>query len=265
VEVLEMVHSGRRLTLRCDFRRREVDALRDSEGRFLLNSPARISEEFTETSYLLPDGKVIQPVLHSPAYAWRKLGLVDAQGNPTERGRIAAQFQAGEGLMIAAALEDSNYPVTLLLQHLANLRGGLRFSNALAGEGDLLSLAARRCYGHLDFPGYLNVGLSTDYGEGTSAAIAAFEKGGKPRHEREAEGIRRGDVERARLEWLSLLRHVAFALLPENLCNLEFQKKAKELLQQLVTENALNRVLSLQESLAVRPLFKAKRDNQLLV
>ena len=41
---------------------------------------------------------------------------------------VRAASTAARGLMVAAALEDSSYPVDELVWHLANLRGGYRFS-----------------------------------------------------------------------------------------------------------------------------------------
>ena len=42
----------------------------------------------------------------TPALAWRKLGLIEPDGTPTRRGMIFGFFNHGEGLAIAAALEQ---------------------------------------------------------------------------------------------------------------------------------------------------------------
>ena len=44
------------------------------------------------------------------AMLWRRLGLVDAAGVPTLRGRVVSFFSQGDGLAIAAALEDGELP-----------------------------------------------------------------------------------------------------------------------------------------------------------
>ncbi|HMP83171.1 MAG TPA: DEAD/DEAH box helicase, partial [Verrucomicrobiota bacterium] len=41
------------------------------------------------------------------ALTWRRLNLVDAQGKPTLRGRVVSFFQQGDGLAVAAAVEDT--------------------------------------------------------------------------------------------------------------------------------------------------------------
>jgi hypothetical protein len=61
------------------------------------------------------------------ALTWRRLGLVDTQGNPTRRGRVVSFFSGGDGLAIAAALEDTTYPLEELVYDLANLDAGFRF------------------------------------------------------------------------------------------------------------------------------------------
>jgi hypothetical protein len=43
------------------------------------------------------------------------------------RGRIVSFFSQGDGLAIAAALEDETYPLDELVYDLANLDAGFRF------------------------------------------------------------------------------------------------------------------------------------------
>ena len=47
------------------------------------------------------------------AMLWRRLGLVDPAGVPTRRGRVASFFSQGDGLAIAAGLEDDRDLVPL--------------------------------------------------------------------------------------------------------------------------------------------------------
>ena len=51
------------------------------------------------------------PITVSPAWAWRKLGLIHADGKVTRRGILFSFFPHGEGLAVAAALEDESYPI----------------------------------------------------------------------------------------------------------------------------------------------------------
>ena len=75
------------------------------------------------------------PIVNSPTYAWRHLGLVETDGTPTRRGMIFSFFHGGEGLAVAAALEDETYPVDELVFDLANIRAGPRFADEDAPMG----------------------------------------------------------------------------------------------------------------------------------
>ena len=92
------------------------------------------------------------PIVNSPAYAWRRLGLVEIDGTPTRRGVIFSFFQAGEGLAIAAALEDETYPIDDLVFDLANIRAGPRFAGEDAPMGGRLGILCQRIYGRADYP-----------------------------------------------------------------------------------------------------------------
>ena len=72
------------------------------------------------------------------------------------------------------------------------------------------SAACRRAFGSLDFPGYLDLGLPPAYGEGTADHLRRILVDRKPPDVGEGL-VRAGDLERARVEWLSLLRHIAHA------------------------------------------------------
>ncbi len=192
-----------------------ANATIDPQDRALLAPPRRRVEVNTETHLAPANRSEFNPPPGSAAHAWRKLGLIDAEGIPTSRGRIAARFQAGEGLVIAAALEDESYPIGEIIAHLANLRGGHRFADLATGESDRLAIATRTAYGHVDHEGYLEAGLPPGYGEGTADTLARFRTGGIRSLPADAL-IRRGDVERAILEWHSLLRHIVHAPNPRN-------------------------------------------------
>ena len=189
----------------------------DSEENALFSPEKQSLEVKTETHYHDEvTGEIINPSAGSPAHAWRKLGLIDDQGNPTRRGILFSFFQHGEGLAVAAALEDPHYPIDEMVLHFANLRAGHRFELNDSSVGDntgseRLAAACRQAFGPVDYEGYLRLGLPYTYGEGAAEVIqvmiegklhALFSKG------REHLEFGHGDIERAFVEWLSFLRHI---------------------------------------------------------
>ena len=204
-----------------------VDALVMLDGTALLDPPRRRVSSLGEVG----NSAVFNPAPGSPAHAWSKLGLVDESGSPTLRGRLFSRFQGGEGLMIAAALEDFSYPVEDIVSHLANLRGGPRFGDFADGPSLRLASAAREVYGHVDYEGYLEGGLCPGFGEGTCEALSLHRSGGMRALHGETDSIRRGDIERATLEWRSLLRHILHAANPEFPRWLELQAAARYVLE----------------------------------
>jgi len=200
---LSLEARGPMVALRLELDAVTVPVLVDGNQRSLFDAPRQRVAVAAETAY----GN-FQPRAGTPAHAWRKLGLVDAEGRPTPRGRVFSRFQAGEGLMIAAALEEPRYDPADIVRHLANLRGGYRFQNH-EGASERLAAASRAIYGHVDHEGYLRAGLCEGYGEGAWETIERH-LAGRPAAEVEG-GLSRGDIERAILEWKSLLRHIVHA------------------------------------------------------
>ena len=150
----------------------------------------------------------------TPALAWRKLGLIEPDGMPTRRGVIFGFFHHGEGLAVAAALEQGReyYPIEDLIYDLANLRAGYRF--AAEGEnphGGRLGNLCARVYARADYPGYLEMGVPPDYGDGAAEVVNELELHPANRQRLLNESLRAGDLERALTEWRSLLLHVASA------------------------------------------------------
>jgi len=187
-----------------------VNAVIMPDGVALIDPPKRRVSSLPEVGESL----IFNPAPGSAAYAWRKLGLVDESGMPTPRGRLFSRFQSGEGLMVAAALEDPGYPIEDIVAHLANLRGGPRFMDFADGPSHRLAAVSREIYGHVDHEGYLDGGLCPGFGEGTCEALSIHRSGGMRALEKETDAIRRGDIERATLEWRSLLRHIVHAADP---------------------------------------------------
>lgn len=147
---------------------------------------------------------------HTAAHSWRTLGLIEEDGAPTRRGEVFSFFTGGEGLAIAAALEDDSYPLDELSLHLANLRGGHQFHDSEACGSERLAAACLDAYGAANHEGYLDAGLPPGYGEGTAEIIDHWLHP-SPRGHKAAEHIGEGDIERAFTEWLSLLRQIANA------------------------------------------------------
>lgn len=143
------------------------------------------------------------------ALMWRRLGLVDQAGKPTRRGEIVSFFKQGDGLAIAAALEDERYRLEELIYDLADLDAGFRFcgeENRWAGR---LALACHQAYVMQSIPGYLENGLPPNYGSGAEEIVAAVHKdpGSKAKWMRPQLGI--GDIDRMIIEWRSFMRQIS--------------------------------------------------------
>jgi hypothetical protein len=143
--------------------------------------------------------------------AWRELVLIESDGTPTRRGILFSFFQHGEGLAVAAALEDANYAIEDLLFDVADLRGGPRFAQEGALSAGRLAAVCQRTYRNADYDHYLQMGTPADYGAGASEAVRGIEQLGLPKQQWLSETLRMGDIERALLEWRSILRHIAHA------------------------------------------------------
>jgi superfamily II DNA/RNA helicase len=209
-----MVPRGNVLAAQIDFSGTPAPACVDSLGRALHQPPERKNyPACCQTCPQLPVCEHGDPAM-TPALAWRKLGLIEPDGTPTRRGTIFGFFHHGEGLAIAAALEqaDADYPIDALLYDLANLRAGHRF----AAEGDSpyggkLGNLCQRVYGRADYPGYLEMGVPIDYGDGAAEVVAELERHPADRRRLLNDLLRLGDLERVLTEWRSLLLHVRAA------------------------------------------------------
>ncbi len=218
-----LVQRGQQLFLTGHFRETELDVYLDSEDHPLVRPRERSVEIESETHVTNQDsGEVIEARPGTAVHAWRKLRLLGEGGVPTLRGMIFSLFQGGEGLAIAAALEDPHYPPDEIVPHLANLRAGHRFEldsvpnverivDSIGSER--LATACRQAHGPVDYEGYLRLGLPVQYGEGAAEVIALMLDGGL--HKLLGQGVAlefgAGDIERAFVEWLSLLRHIHHA------------------------------------------------------
>lgn len=152
------------------------------------------------------------PASTGVALLWRRLGLVNAAGVPTLRGRVVSFFSQGDGLAIGAALEDEGYPLDELIYDLADLDAGFRF----AGEdinrwGGRLGLVCHAKFGLQSIPGYLENGVPPKYGAGAEQIVAAVHKNPLAKQVWINDLLGPGDIDRVIIEWRSLLRQIAHA------------------------------------------------------
>ncbi|PYK10221.1 MAG: DEAD/DEAH box helicase [Verrucomicrobia bacterium] len=209
--IVDWVMHGKLISIRLDYADVPVKAHIDSAGNALMDPPERKDlPDVCRTCDQLEYDKTVA-IVNSPAYAWRHLGLVKPDGTPTSRGTIFSFFHGGEGLAVAAALEDETYPIDELVFDLANIRAGPRFAGEDAPMGGRLGILCQQIYGRADYPGYLAMGVPVQYGAGASEVVRALVADPRCKHKLTTELLRHGDIERALVEWRSILRHVVLA------------------------------------------------------
>ncbi|HEU0176120.1 MAG TPA: DEAD/DEAH box helicase, partial [Blastocatellia bacterium] len=209
--IVDWIMRGNLISIRLDYANVPVNAHIDSLGKALVNPPERENlPEICRTCDQLEHDKSV-PIVNSPAYAWRSLGLVEADGTPTTRGIIFSFFHGGEGLAVAAALEDETYPISDLVFDLANVRAGPRFSGEDAPMGGRLGILCQRVYNRADYPGYLTMGVPMQYGAGASEVVRELVADPRSKHKLVGDLLRHGDIERALVEWRSLLHRIVTA------------------------------------------------------
>ena len=193
--------------VKLDYSRADVRVWPDADNHPLINPPRRsIEKQDINLREVLGGG-----TLHAARAGrlWKKLGLIDGSGRPTERGHIASLFQHGEGLAVAAALEDPAYDADALAWDLAELRAGERVASA-GRNSSRLGACCRLAYKSLTAEGYLREGLPAGFGEGCAEALKGFALHGKiPPVDADGHGPGQGDLERAVLEWRSTLQLIA--------------------------------------------------------
>jgi superfamily II DNA/RNA helicase len=207
----EVITRGNTISVRIDFSAAPISAVIDSRGAALLDPPEREGIPLVCRTCSEQEHDLTTLITNSPAYAWRSLGLVTENGTPSRRGVLFSFFQAGEGLAIAAALEDETYPIDDLIFDLANIRAGPRFAGEDAPLGGRLGILCQRIYARADHPGYLEMGTPVHYGSGASEVIRELVSNPSARYRLTNESLRHGDIERALMEWRSLLRHIVGA------------------------------------------------------
>src|SRR2546422_802799 len=83
---------------------------------------------------------------------------------------------------------------------------------AFAGEdaplGGRLGILCQQTYERADHPGYLEMGVPVHYGSGAAEVMRELWQNPAARSRLTTESLRLGDIERALMEWRSLLRHI---------------------------------------------------------
>jgi len=185
----------------------------------------------------------------TPAWHWRRLGLIERDGTPTRRGILFSFFHHGEGLAVAAALEDAGYAIDVLVFDLANLRAGPRFAGDDSPFAGRLGALCSKTYDRADLDGYLMMGVPVEYGAGAAEVIREIIGHGTALAKLQTETLRAGDIERALIEWRSVLRHIAMA--PD--FDWDRWRELRRAATSLVTSNAESRLPALP------PLTAAQR------
>jgi superfamily II DNA/RNA helicase len=207
-KLAEIVTRANTIFARIDFSEVPIEAVVDSRGAALQDPPEREAIPIVCRQCSELEHDLTTAITNSPAYAWRQLGLVSEDGTPTRRGLLFSFFHAGEGLAIAAGLEDEKYPIDDLVFDLANIRAGPRFAGEDAPLGGRLGIICQQVYGRADYPGYLEMGVPVQYGSGASEVMRELISDASSRYRFTNESLRHGDIERALMEWRSLLRHI---------------------------------------------------------
>ncbi len=180
----------------------------DSSDRALINPIERTVTMEADLSLSMSDGLESGSTNKTVVDLWFSLGLIDKYAAPTRRGILFSFFNYGEGLAIAAALEDPAYAIEDIIHDLANLRAGHRFGEHESSTSRL-GAACHAAFGLVTHPGYLSKGLPNTYGEGASEVL--FQPGVRQELMKMDPELRNGDIQRVRLEWRSLIRHIAHA------------------------------------------------------
>ncbi len=229
-KVLEIIEQNGNVKALLDLRFARVNSVVDSYGAKLYRPQEREIHVRGENDFEKLSGLSISiSPSKTLALSWYQFGLVDKNFRPTMRGRIFSFFNGGEGYAIAAAIEDSSYAIDDLVFDIANLRSGGRFhlSSLKLGTSSRLADVCRLRFFSANVKGALKGGIPITYGEGASEIVREISHGAQfSRFENDL--ILRGDIERAYLEWKSMLRHISFLPPLENERWLQLQAVARK-------------------------------------
>ncbi len=175
------------------------------------------------------------PTSTGTALQWRRLNLVDETGTPTLKGQIVSFFSQGDGLAIAAALEDADYPIPDLVYDLANLDGGFRFCGDENRYMGRLAKVCNKAYGLVSIPGYLENGIPPKYGYGAAEIVAAVHQLPQSKYKWVTPILGVGDIDRMIIEWRSVLRQISHAPSLEGARWTALQSFAKDMLNEVAS------------------------------
>jgi len=105
-------------------------------------------------------------------------------------------------------------------------------------------------YVRADYPGYLSMGVPVQYGAGASEVVRALMADPRSKHKLTNELLRHGDIERALVEWRSILRHIVLAPAYPWARWTELKEAAKELLDKTASPTSaidLGTLVALQQ------------------
>ena len=207
--VIRFVRKPGKLIAHLDLSNLPVNAVIDETGVPLLKVPTReIPNHDCAQCDLAPECRKLSKSTGT-ALLWRRMDLIESAGTPTRRGRIVSFFTQGDGLAIAAALEDEGYPIDELIYDLANLKAGYRFAgDEYRWEGRLAFVCAQT-YGRQTVNGYLEAGMPYEYGAGAEQIVQSIHANPSCKHEWVGTVAEEGDIDRLIIEWRSLLRRIA--------------------------------------------------------
>ncbi len=202
---------GEQFVVHLDFSPQRISMHRDKHGCALIEPEMR--ENFAACCEKCGEAEWCRSVeiAATPAWHWRRLDLINPDGKPTRRGILFSFFHHGEGLAVAAALEDAGYAIDILIFDLANLRAGPRFAGDDSPFAGRLGALCSKTYDRADLEGYLTMGVPVEYGAGAAEIVREIIGHGTPPAKLQTETLRTGDIERALIEWRSVLRHIALA------------------------------------------------------
>jgi len=209
--VVRFYRSEHRLLVQVRLDFQSVLAYVDSHGVALLRPYQRqVVNKMCSGCGLHDECRELKPAT-GVALLWKRLKLVDASGKPTLRGRVVSFFSQNYGLGIAAALEDVSIPINELVYELANLDAGFRFASEEDRWKGRIPMACRECYGDTTVAGYLDVGVPPRYGAGAERVVAALHLNPSDKGSWVTELLGSGDIDRAVIEWRSLMRQIKHA------------------------------------------------------
>jgi len=211
ISVVDLNRKGRGLVISCSAWAVKIKAYVDEVGIPFIDPNTRTI--FPPDCSICSEREVCQklPVQQGIAAMWQKLGLIEGNGRLTLRGRAVSFFQRGDGLAIAAALEDLTYPIDELIYDIANLQGGYRFAGEEERWGGRLAFACRETYGNATSEGYLENGIPPKYGAGAAEIVHLIHKNLNMKYRFLSDRTGAGDIDRMIIEWRSLLRQIVHA------------------------------------------------------